>query len=106
MGTTERRSVIVRAAFVSTYPPRQCGIASFTQDLAKTASNVIAKGFFTLIHLIVPNFGNFQFTNPLINPTVQVKSEAIFLTSNIIYALVYAAFLLIIAVIALDRREV
>lgn len=81
-------------------------LSSFTQDLAKTNNNPLVKGFFTLVHYLVPNFGNFQFTNPLVNPDVQVKSEALFLTQNVIYALVYAAVLLILAILVFDRREV
>ena len=81
-------------------------MSSFTQDLAKTGSNVFVKGFFTVVHYLVPNFGNFQFTNPLVNPTVEVKSEILFLSQNVIYGLVYAAVLLILAVLIFDRREV
>lgn len=81
-------------------------LSTFTQDLAKTSHNPITKGFFSLVHYIVPNFGNFQFQNPLINPDVQVRSEALFLTQNVIYALVYSAVLLILAVLVFDRREV
>jgi ABC-type transport system involved in multi-copper enzyme maturation permease subunit len=54
----------------------------------------------------VPNFGNFQYSNPLLNPGVQVQNEALFLIQNVVYAVVYSAVLIILAVLAFDRREV
>jgi ABC-type transport system involved in multi-copper enzyme maturation permease subunit len=81
-------------------------LSSFTQDLAKVNHNPLIKGFFTAVHYLVPNFGNFNIQNPLINPDVQIKNEALFLTQNVIYALVYAAVLMILAILVFDRREV
>jgi ABC-type transport system involved in multi-copper enzyme maturation permease subunit len=81
-------------------------MSTFTLDLAKTNTNILVRGFFTAVHYLVPNFGNFQLTNPLVNPDVQVKSEVLFLTQNVIYAVVYAAVLLILAILVFDRREV
>jgi len=81
-------------------------MSSFTEDLAKNGSNPLLKGFFLAVHYLVPNFGNFNYVNPLVNPEVQVKSEALFLGQNCVYALVYAAILMIIAILAFDRREV
>lgn len=81
-------------------------LSSMTQDLAKTNHNPIVKAFFTIIHYLVPNFGNFNATNPLINPDVQIKSEGLFYAQNTIYALVYAAVLMILAILIFDRREV
>lgn len=81
-------------------------LSSFTQDLAKVNHNPIIKGFFTAVHYLVPNFGNFNIQNPLINPDVTIKNEALFLTQNFIYALVYAAVLMILAILVFDRREV
>ncbi len=81
-------------------------LSSLTQDLATNNKNVIIKGFFTAVHYLVPNFGNFQLQNPLLNPGVVVKSEAILLTQNVLYALVYSAVLIILAILIFDRREV
>lgn len=81
-------------------------LSSFTQDLAKVNHNPLIKGFFTAVHYIVPNFGNFNFTNKLINPEVEIKNEVLFLTQITIYAFVYAAVLMILAVLVFDRREV
>ncbi|MBB6053553.1 ABC-type transport system involved in multi-copper enzyme maturation permease subunit [Armatimonas rosea] len=81
-------------------------LSSFTMDLAKNTQNVLAKGFFTIVHYVVPNFGNFNYTNPLVQVNVQVKSEAALLTQNTIYAVVYATVLLILSILVFDRREV
>jgi ABC-type transport system involved in multi-copper enzyme maturation permease subunit len=81
-------------------------LSSFTQDLIKVNHNPLVKGFFWVVHHLVPNFGNFNIQNPLINPDVQIKNEALFLTQNTIYALVYAAVLMILAILIFDRREV
>lgn len=81
-------------------------LSSFTQDLARNSQNVLVKYFFTAIHYLVPNFGNFQYSNPLLNPGVQVQNEALFLIQNVVYAVVYSAVLIILAVLAFDRREV
>lgn len=80
-------------------------LSSFTMDLAKNTQNVLGKGFFTIVHYVVPNFGNFNYTNPLVQ-NVEVKSEAALLTQNTIYAVVYATVLLILSILAFDRREV
>ena len=54
-------------------------MSSVTYDLAKSQTNAIAKGFFTAIHYIVPNFGNFTFTNPLSEPgSAGSQSEPVF----------------------------
>ena len=83
-------------------------LSSFTEDLAKVNHNILIKYFFKLIHYTVPNFGNFNTQNPLINPeaAARVQNEATLLLSNTIYALVYAAVLIILAILVFDRREV
>ena len=81
-------------------------LSSITQDLAKTGGNVIIKGFFTIVHYLVPNFGNFNMVNPLVNPDVTVHNELQFVLGNCIYALVYAAVLIILSILVFDRREV
>lgn len=59
-----------------------------------------------IIHFLLPNFGNFNIQNKLIHPTVEITNENVFITQNIVYALIYSAVLLILAILVFDRREV
>ncbi len=76
-----------------------------TESLTKN-NNPMTRLLATIVHLIIPNFGNFNIQNKLIHPDVQISNENIFIIQNIIYALVYSAVLLIGAIIVFDRREV
>ena len=67
--------------------------------------NPLVKGFYWLVHYAVPNFANFFTQNPLIHPDVTIKNEAVYYAQNILYAIVYAAALLIVAILAFDRRD-
>ena len=59
-----------------------------------------------IIHYMLPNFGNFNIQNAIIHPTSQITNEGVFIRNNIVYAIIYSAVLLILAVIIFDRREV
>lgn len=67
--------------------------------------NIIVKGFYWALHNLVPQFANFFTQNPLIHPEVTIRNEGIYYAQNVIYAIVYAAVLLIIAILIFERRD-
>lgn len=80
-------------------------LTSVTESLT-TKNNALVRGAGTIIHYILPNFGNFNIQNALIRPTTQITNENIFLRNNMVYAVIYSAVLLVLAIIIFDRREV
>jgi len=67
--------------------------------------NPIIRGLYWLVHYLVPQFANFFTQNPLIHPEVAIRNEATYYAQNIIYAIIYAAVLLIIAILIFERRD-
>ncbi len=63
------------------------------------------KAFATFVMSILPNFNRFNVQNPIINPNAQIGNEAAYYLSSTAYGLAYIAVLLIIGMIAFDRRE-
>lgn len=75
-------------------------------DTLTTSHNTVARGVGTALHYLLPNFGNFNIQNQLIHPSEDIINMAAYIRMNIIYALVYSAVLLALAIIIFDRREV
>ncbi|HOM73065.1 MAG TPA: hypothetical protein PLP86_12540, partial [Armatimonadota bacterium] len=78
--------------------------ASLAADKEKTG--LLVRGFYKVIHTIIPNFDYFNISNRLIHPHHEVRSLPLFVSESIAYALVYVCLLLIIASIVFDSREV
>jgi ABC-type transport system involved in multi-copper enzyme maturation permease subunit len=80
-------------------------LSSVTESLT-TSRNGLARGVGTLIHYLLPNFGNFNIQNSIIHPQIEVQNMNAFMWQNIAYAIIYSAVLLILAILIFDRREV
>ncbi len=82
------------------------GNLSSVTDSLTTSQNKIARLVGSIVHYLLPNFGNFNIQNQLIHPTQEIMNEGVFIRNNIIYALIYSAVLLTLAILIFDRREV
>jgi hypothetical protein len=71
------------------------------------SSNRILGGLLKIIHLAIPNFSNFNVTNPLIHPETLEKLPSFYLHVLKLagYGLGYSAILLFIAIVIFDRKE-
>lgn len=82
-------------------------MASMTETLAKSpAANPIMKGFYKVVHLVIPNFDKFNVTNSLLHPETHITSMAKYTAQVGLYALLYALVMMTLAVIIFERKEV
>jgi ABC-type transport system involved in multi-copper enzyme maturation permease subunit len=80
-------------------------MSAVTESLTNN-KNPITRILANIVHFLIPNFGNFNIQNKLIHPEVTISNETVFIVQNIVYALIYSAVLLILAILVFDRREV
>jgi len=80
-------------------------MSTVTESLTRNP-NAVTKGLAVFVHYVMPNFGNFNIQNKLINPEVQISNVNMFIFQNIVYAVVYSSILLLLAILVFDRREV
>src|SRR5437667_1378572 len=74
-----------------------------TESLTKN-TNPATKVVATIVHFLIPNFGNFNIQNKLIHPEVVISNENVFILQNVVYALIYSAVLLMLAILICDSR--
>lgn len=80
-------------------------MSAVTESLTSN-KNPVTRILASVVHFLIPNFGNFNIQNKLIHPEVTISNETVFIVQNIVYALIYSAVLLILAILVFDRREV
>ncbi|HUV05944.1 MAG TPA: ABC transporter permease [Armatimonadota bacterium] len=81
-------------------------LSDITMVLGKSKElNPIMKGFYWLLHYLLPNFANFFTQNPLIHPEVAIENETAYYLKAITYAIVYSCALLIVAILKFERRD-
>lgn len=67
--------------------------------------NPIVRGFYLILHYLVPQFANFFTQNPLIHPGSAKTNDLVYYSTNIIYAIVFASALLIVAILVFERQD-
>jgi ABC-type transport system involved in multi-copper enzyme maturation permease subunit len=66
----------------------------------------LVKVLYSIIYHVLPNFDLFNIQNRLIHPQFEVRSFPIYVCGVTAYAIVYSSIVMIVAIIAFDRKEV
>lgn len=82
-------------------------LGSITETIMKARdASPLLKAFYGFLHYTIPNFDNFQVTNPLLHPEKHIANMAKYTAQVGLYGLLYALVMLTIAVIIFQRKEV
>jgi len=83
-------------------------MASLTETLASPETNMhyLLKGFYRVIHTVIPNFDKFNVTNTLLHPETHITSMGKYTGIVTLYALFYALLMMLLAVIIFRKKEV
>jgi len=81
------------------------GLADPTSDPSHP-KNIFVVDIFKVLHVVIPNFDNFNILNPIINPHEHITNEPVYIAWNILYAIIYSGILLTIGSLIFDKREV
>ncbi|MCE5322852.1 ABC transporter permease [bacterium] len=83
-------------------------LASLTETLASKGSslNFILKGFYKVIHMIIPNFDKFNVTNTLLHPEAHITNVMHYTGQVALYGIFYALLMMMLAVIIFEKKEV
>ena len=76
------------------------------ETFASASQNTIVKKLAQVITTVLPNFGNYNVQNPIINPGQQITNELVFYINATVYGVFYIGVLLVGGILIFDRREV
>jgi ABC-type transport system involved in multi-copper enzyme maturation permease subunit len=79
------------------------------QSIAKSNNpdtSIVTRYFYKAVSTIVPNFDLYNIQNRLIHPHHEVRSIPVYVSGVVGYSLLFATVLILIAVVAFDRKEV
>lgn len=76
------------------------------ETFASNNTNEFVKKAAQIITTVLPNFGNYNVQNPIINPGQIIANETVFYINAAVYGVFYIAVLLVGGILIFDRREV
>lgn len=81
-------------------------MAAVTQSLGQAEkANILLKGFYRALYLVLPNFDKYNITNPIIHPDVNIQIGPHTLKMAL-YTLLYSLIMMLIGIIVFERKEI
>lgn len=81
-------------------------LAPFTETLANVKDgSQLLKVFYSVLHLIIPNFDAFNKPNALLHPEAHIANMGVYTAQQALYAVLYSAVVMLVAVIAFEKKE-